>query len=98
MSCITDEKCDKLTGEREDDLQTCALCRDVLKIDLARIVLGMTPIYLTEDTRNKGGRPQILNHKDRYNIKYAHRNGQSMDQLAEIYGVSKATIFNIVHK
>jgi len=98
MTCIDDDKCDKLTGEKEDDLQTCARCRDVLKIDLARIVLGMTQIYLTEDTRNKGGRPQILNATDQHDIKYAHRNGESMDQLAEKYGVSKATIFNIVHK
>lgn len=86
------------TCNKEKDLQTCARCRDVLKIDLVRIVLEMTPIYLSESNRNKKGRKPRLTATDQHDITYAHKNGKSMGELAKKYKVSRATIFNTVHK
>lgn len=94
MKCL---KCDKLTGKYKRDLQTCARCREVLKIDLVRKVLGMTPTYLDEINRHKQGRPPRITDKQRCDIKHDHRNGKSMDKLAKEYGVSKGTIFNTLH-
>lgn len=79
------------------DLKTCANCRDVLKIDLVKAVLGLDPIYLSESNRHKGGRPNLLSLTDQHDIKYSHSNGVSMGKLAKKYKVSRATIFNIVH-
>ncbi|MDA8227933.1 MAG: hypothetical protein M0T74_09620 [Desulfitobacterium hafniense] len=57
MKCFT---CDKLTGIYKTDLQTCGRCGEVKKIDPVRIVLDMTPIYLSESNRNKKGRKPKL--------------------------------------
>lgn len=98
MTCITGTACDKLTGDLKKDTSICASCRDVLKVDMARILLEMEPIYLHEGNRNNSGRPQKLTAMQQHDIKYAHRNGESMGKLAEKYEVSKATIFNIVNE
>lgn len=91
-------KCSQLTGHRNTDLQTCARCREVLKIDLVRVVLEMDPIYLSERNRNnKGRRPKISGATVLNDIRIAYQNGQSMGKLAKKYKVSKGTIFNIVH-
>jgi len=79
------------------DLKTCANCREVLKIDLVKVILEMERIYLSESNRHKGGRPSKLTATDQHDIKYSHGNGESMGKLAEKYGVSRSTIFNIVH-
>lgn len=90
MKCFT---CAKVK-----DLKTCARCREVLKIDLVEIVLGLDPIYLSENNRNKSGRPSKLTATEQHDIRYAHRMGDSLGKLADQYKVSRATIFNIVHK
>jgi len=97
MTCITSRTCVKLTGNSKKDTSICASCRDVLKVDMARIILEMDPIYLHEGNRNNSGRSPKLTATEQHDIKYAHRNGQSMGKLAKKYGVSKATIFNIVN-
>jgi hypothetical protein len=97
MSCITGKTCVKLTGNLKKDTSICASCRDVLKVDMARIILEMDPIYLHEGNRNNSGRPHKLTPTEQHDIKYAHRNGQSMGSLSRKYGVSKTTIFNIVN-
>lgn len=91
--------CDKLTGIYEADKDTCAACREVFKIDLVRIVLELDPIYLSERTRNKTGRPRsIRKADDRHDIKQKHRQGVSLAQLAKQYGVGRSTIHRIIHK
>ena len=96
MTCITSKTCIKLTGNLKKDTSICASCRNVLKVDMARIILEMDPIYLHEGNRNNSGRPFKLTLTERHDIKYAYKNGQSMGKLAKKFGVSKATIFNIV--
>lgn len=96
MVCQT---CEKLTGNYETDKETCASCREIFKIDLVRLVLELDPIYLSERTRNKHGRPRTI-HKadDRHDIKQKHRQGVSLAQLAKQYGVGRSTIHRIIHE
>lgn len=90
--------CDKLTGNYETDKETCANCREVLKIDLVRAVLEMDPVYLSESNRNKKGRKPKLSATDQYDITQAYKNHtESMGKLAKMYNVSKSTIYNIAH-
>lgn len=95
MQCFT---CNELTGDYNTDLQTCARCREVLKIDIVRILLEMDPIYLSEKNRNKKGRKPKLTATEKHDIIYDRKNGKSMGELAKKYKVSKATIFNTLHK
>lgn len=95
MECTN---CDKLTGDYMTDKETCAYCRDVLKVDIAYMLQGMTPIYLSEHNRNKQGRKRKLTATQQGRIKYRYTQGESMGALAKEYGVSKGTIWNIVHK
>ena len=92
MNCTT---CDK-----EPELETCARCREVLKVDLAKIVRGMERIYLSESNRNKKGRPiKITNKQTLFNIKQACKFGSvSKKVLAKKYRVSVRTIYNIARK
>lgn len=83
--------------------ETCGACREVLKIDLVKIVLELDPIYLSEGNRNKTGRPSKLTATERNDIKYNYYHPPenkkiSMKTLADKYDVKKSTIFNIVHK
>ncbi len=98
MTCITGKTCEKLTGHRGKDQGICGRCREVLKNDLARIVLGMNPIYLSEDNRHKGGKTSKITDKERHSIKTAHGNGKTMRELAKEYEVSVGTIHAVVHK
>lgn len=96
MQCF---KCDKLTNNYKADKETCAACREVFKIDLVKVILGLDPIYLSESNRNKKGRKPKLTPDDMNDIPWKHNHeGESLGSLAKEYGVSKATIFNIVHK
>ncbi|HZK52959.1 MAG TPA: hypothetical protein VFC84_01960 [Desulfosporosinus sp.] len=92
------DHCDKLTGIYKKDLITCGRCREVVKIDLVRIITKMEKIYLTETIRHKDGRKYKLTDMEQQDITYAHKTGQSMDELAKKYKVSKGTIFNVLHR
>ena len=87
--------CDKLTGIYKKDLQICGRCREVMKIDLVRIITKMEKIYLTETMRHKEGRNSKLTTKEQHDIKIARRNGKSVTDLAKEYKVSRGTIYNI---
>lgn len=91
MKCFT---CDK-----ELNLETCARCREVLKIDLVKAVLEMDPIYLSESNRHKTGpKPKLTDAGLLNDIKQAHKNGISIRELADKYKVSVGTIHKIIHK
>lgn len=96
MDCFT---CNKRTGNYKSDKITCGACREVLKIDLVNIVLGLDPIYLSESNRNKKGRKPKLTATEQNDIKWLYNhNDISMEKFAKKYGVKKSTIFNIIHK
>lgn len=95
MKCYT---CDKHTGDYNADKEICAACREVLKVDLVNMVLDLDPVYLSESNRNKKGRKPKLTATQKNDIYHEHMRGTSMDQLAAKYEVSKATIYNTVHK
>jgi predicted DNA binding protein len=94
--------CDKLTDNYETNKRTCASCREVLKIDLVRIIKEMDRIYLSESNRNKAGRKQKLTATQENDIKCAYedqpKNGKiSMKDLAKEYNVSVTTVSRTVH-
>jgi DNA-binding MarR family transcriptional regulator len=85
------------TCNKPKDKKTCAACREVLKIDMVKLLLELDPVYLSEGTRNKRGRPHKLNATQRHDAWYAHNHqGVSIGKLAKKYGVSKGTIHRIV--
>ena len=88
------DKCDKLTGIYRKDLVNCGRCREVLKIDLVRIITEMEKIYLTETLRNKSGRKSKLTTTEKRDIKHARRRGERVTDLAKKYKVSRVTIYN----
>lgn len=91
-------KCDKLTNDYEADKMTCASCREVFKIDLVKLVLGLDPIYLSEANRNKKGRKSKLTATEKHDIYWKYqRQEYSIRQLAKKYGVSVGTISKYVH-
>jgi hypothetical protein len=93
------QNCTKLTKDFDADKPTCAACRKVLKIDLVRLVLELDPIYLTERTRNKTGRPRAISDpNDCHAIQQKYMAGASMGQLAKEYGVGRSTIHRVVHE
>jgi len=97
-TCITGRVCEKLTGHRGKDQSICGKCREVLKNDLARIVLEMNPIYLSEDNRYRKGKSSTITDKERHSIKTAHENGKTMRELVKEYKLSLGTIFNIINR
>lgn len=42
---------------RPKSIKSCGRCRKVLKFQMVKILLNQDPIYLSEQTRNKHGRP-----------------------------------------
>lgn len=99
MKCFT---CTKLTGNEKTDKSICASCREVLKIDLVRVVLDLDPIYLSESNRNKRGRKPKLTADEMNDIKCAYENPPvngkiSMRDLAKKYEISVGTVSRIVH-
>lgn len=95
MRCFS---CTKRTGNREIDIEICAKCQDVQKIDLVELLLERDPVYLSESTRYKAGRAPKLAPDECRAIYAAHEEGVSMGKLAAKYGVSKGTIFNVIQK
>lgn len=91
-------KCDRLTQNYQTDKATCASCREVLKIDIVRLLLELDPIYLSEGNRNKKGRPPMLTATEQSDVISAYKNGKIMENLSKEYNVSKTTIYNFVHK
>lgn len=87
--------CDKLTGIYKKDLKICGRCREVMKIDLVRIITKMEKIYLTETLRNKSGRKSKLTTMEKRDIKHARRRGERVTDLAKKYKVSRGTIYNV---
>ncbi|NLZ48859.1 MAG: helix-turn-helix domain-containing protein [Clostridiales bacterium] len=90
--------CKKLTGKYIVDKYICARCRKVLKVDMAYLLIKKIPIYLTENNRNKKGRKPKLTATQQHDIYYKYQKGKTMGKLASEYNVSKATIWNIIHK
>ena len=97
-TCITGKTCDRLTGIYKKDIPICSRCKEIYKIDLARIVLKLNPIYLTEDERFKDGKTSKITDKVRDNIKVAYEKGKTMRELAKKHHLSLGTIHNIIHK
>jgi hypothetical protein len=96
MNCF---KCTKRTNNDKKNKAICGACREVLKYDLVKAVLELDPIYLSESNRHKTGRKHKLIANDEHDIYYACKyNTASLSSLARRYGVSKSTIFNIVHR
>ena len=96
MECFT---CDKLLNNYKIDKITCANCREVLKIDIVRLLLELDPIYLSESNRNKKGRNPKLTDTAQSDISYEYsKGGISMKTLAIKHCVKKTTIFNIIRK
>jgi hypothetical protein len=96
MKCF---KCTKITDNDKKNKTICGACREVLKYDLVKAVLELDPIYLSEGNRHKTGRKHKLNANDEHDIYWAYKNNTaSLSSLARNYGVSKSTIFYIVHR
>ncbi len=90
--------CQKLNGKTyKQATAICGCCREVKKVDLAAAIKLEDFIILTEEIRNKNGRPRSLTPKDKETIRARHRRGTSMRKLSDEYGVSIGTIFNAVH-
>lgn len=95
MKCFS---CKKRTDNYSADKRICAACREVLKVDLVKMVLSLDRVYLSEKNRNKNGRKQKLTATQKNDIYHEYRQGNvSMNQLAKKYGVSRTTIYNAVH-
>jgi len=95
MKCFT---CQKRTNVYNADKEICAACREVLKVDLVNMILGLDPVYLSENNRNKKGRKPKLTATQKNDVYWEHRRGVSMGKLSKKYGVSKSTIFNTIQK
>lgn len=89
--------CRELTGVYKNDKDICARCREVLKVDMAYVLSGMDPVYLSEGNRNKKGRKSKLTANQQSDIFYRHQRGETMGELAKEYNVSKSTVWNIIH-
>ena len=78
----------------------CGSCRRVKKADLMQLVLQLDPVYLSESNRNKKGAPKKLSSDDKLNIGVLYIDNpkeNSYSKLAARFGVSKATISNVIH-
>jgi transcription initiation factor TFIIIB Brf1 subunit/transcription initiation factor TFIIB len=92
------QNCKKLTSDYQTDKLTCASCREVFKIDLVCLVLELDPIYLSERTRNKTGRPRTIRGATaRHDIRQKYQSGVSIGKLAKEYKVGRTTIHRIIH-
>lgn len=90
MECF---KCEKRTNDKDANKHICASCREVLKVDLVDLILGVTPIYLSEQNRHKTGRKSKLTATQKHDIFYEYQRGNtSVRKLAKKYGVSVGTI------
>ena len=100
MKCFN---CSKKNGDYKLDKVTCGSCREVLKIDLVNIILGLDPIYLSENNRNKKGRQRKLTATEENDIKWNYNHPHENEKVsfriyAKKYKVSVGTISNIIHK
>ena len=91
-----------------NDTSICNSCEAVCKTDIVRELLNVrnqlkkyeaNKIYLSEQNRHKKGRPTKLNFEVENEIKMERieNPNKSYSFLAEKYGVSKGTIYNIIH-
>lgn len=96
MSC---HSCAKIVGKDYDARKVvCGCCREVLKVDIVDLLLGIVPVYLTERNRNKKGRPCKLSYSERSRIKYMYNVlGNGATSIAKEFNVSRSTIYRIVH-
>lgn len=95
MKCFS---CNKRTDNYNADKEICAACREILKVDLVKMVLDLDRVYLSESNRNKNGRKPKLTATQKNDIYHKYSQGNvSMNQLAKKYGVSRTTIYNTAH-
>ncbi len=94
MKCYT---CDKWSNNPIKDISTCGRCKEVLKADLVKLALGLDPIYLSEQNRNKTGRKPKLTADQKDDVQQRHIKGESLASISKDLGVSKTTIYNAVH-
>lgn len=88
---------------KDKSIEVCGRCREITKYELVQMVLGLYEIpeaILLKEQRNKTGsrscKKTTIDALE-LSIKYYYDHDYSYSQIAAKLGVSKGTVYNVVH-